>query len=403
MRARLAVLALGALPLAAASAAGVVPAPGVHPHEIVVGSVLDLSGPLAAEGVAIRNGLTLGFDEINAHGGVNGRKIRLIVKDSAYKADKARADAAALLKTGIFAMIGANGTPPVSAITKEVLAANIINLFPFVPAHASYTQLPQLEFALELPVAAQVQLGVKALLDQRGTLKVGVLYEQGTFGRAATTGARAEMDRRGLSVTKTESYTAGTHDLSPQIAALHAAGVELVVLGSVPQDALKAMAEAHRRHWYPVFLCSSACYVPETATLGGRTADGLYAVTTTPIPYVDSRDRKLRDWARRYEQRFHAVASAQALRAYLDSRLFAAALRRAGPHPTPLYLSRVLENMRAWTDPVYGGVAVDYSAHDHIGLHSGLLAQIVGGRWLLKGGPLALPGTDPPPTAPARH
>ncbi len=71
----------------------VVPAPGVHPHSVTVGSVLDLTGPLAAEGIAIRNGLTLAFDEINAHGGVGGRKLRLVAKDSAYDPDKARAAA----------------------------------------------------------------------------------------------------------------------------------------------------------------------------------------------------------------------------------------------------------------------------------------------------------------------
>ncbi len=374
-----------------AKAAAVVPAPGVQPHQLTVGSLLDLSGPLAAEGIAIKNGLTMGFDEINAKGGAGGRKIRLVTKDSAYDPAKAHAGAAALLKSGIFAMIGVNGTPPLSATLKQMAGANVLELFPFVPAHTSYAKLTQLEFALELPVAAQAQLGVKAVLDQRGTLRVGVLYQEGAFGRAVFMGAEDELARRGLAIARTETYAAGAGDLAPQIAQLRAAGVDLVVLGAVPQDALTAMVDARRQGWHPVFLCPSVCYTPETATLGGPSAEGLYSITVTPIPYPESRDAKLRDWARRYEQRFHALASAQALRAYLDTRLFAAALTRAGPHPTPLYFSRVLEDMPAWTDPDYGGVAIDYNAADHIGAHAGLLAKIAGGRWQIASAPLDLP------------
>ena len=367
------------------------PAPGVHPHEIVVGSILDLSGPLAAEGIAIKNGLTLAFDEINAKGGVGGRKIRLVARNSIYDPDKARAAARALLGEGIFAMIGSNGTPPVSATMGMVLDAGILHLFPFVPARPTYTPSQRLEFSIDLPVAAQVQVGVKALLDERGTLKVGVLYRDDALGRAALKGAARELARRGLKLVGTARYAAGTNDFAQQTAALRRDGVELVVLGAVPQETFGALAAARRARWFPVFLCPSSCYVPEAATLGGRAVAGLYSVATTPIPYPDLRGRTLRGWVRRYERRFRAVASPQALRAYLDGRLFAEALKRAGPHPTPLHFARVLEAMPPWTDPVYGGLPVDFTATDHIGLHAGYLAQIARGRWRLNSGPLAAP------------
>lgn len=375
----------------AAAVPTVVPAPGVTPGRIDVGSILDLTGPLAAQGIAIRNGLTLAFDEVNAKGGVNGRKLHLIAKDSAYDPEKARDAAHELLKKGVFAVIGSDGTPPVSATVPIVLKAGILHLFPFVPAHTAYVQSEQLEFAMDLPVAAQVQIGVKALLDRRGPLHVGVLYRGDAYGRAALKGATRELARRGLAITKAEEYAPGAHDLTPQLQALRRAGVELVVLGAVPQESFRALAQAHRRRWYPTFLCPTACYVPEAATLGGRTVEGLYSVATTPIPYPDAGSAKQREWVRLYERRFHAVASAQAFRAYLDGRLFAAALRRSGPHPTPLHFSRVLENMPPWTDPTYGGLAVDYTASDHMGLHAGYLAEIMKGRWRIVSTPIAVP------------
>ena len=386
-----ALLILGSAPASAGAAPSVVPAPGVRPAQITVGSVLDLTGPLGAEGIAIRNGLQLAFDEINAKGGIGGRKIRLDARDSAYDPDKARAAAQALLDEGVFAVIGSNGTPPVSATQGMVLDAGVLQLFAFVPARTAYAKSERLEFAMELPVTAQVQLGVKALLDQRGALRVGVLYRDGAFGRAALKGAAHELARRGLKIAKAARFTPGAQDLRTQLQSLREAGVELVVLGAVPQEIFRALAQARRERWYPVFLCPTACYVPEAATLGGATVDGLYSLSPTPIPYPDTGDKQLRDWVRRYEHRFHTLASAQAFRAYLDARLFAEALRRSGPHPTPLHFARVLEAMPAWTDPVYGGVPVDYSATDHLGLHGGYLTEIMHGRWHTIGDVQALP------------
>jgi branched-chain amino acid transport system substrate-binding protein len=57
---------------------------GVSKDEIVLGSIQDLSGPIAGFGKQIRLGMMLRVDEANEQGGVNGRKIKLLVEDSAY-------------------------------------------------------------------------------------------------------------------------------------------------------------------------------------------------------------------------------------------------------------------------------------------------------------------------------
>lgn len=376
-----ALLITGSAAARAADLPAVVPAPGVHPGEITVGSVLDLSGPLSAEGIAIKSGLTLAFEEINRQGGILGRQIHLIVKDSGYNPVKAQAGADALLHRGIFALLCPNGTPPVSAIADMVLNRGVLLLFPFASSPEDSPLSDRLQFDMELPVPAQIETGLKVLLDRRGALRVGVLYRDDAFGRAALDGAALELTRRGLAPAVAAAYKPGAQDFSAQIESLRQAGAELVVLGAVAQESFSAMASAHSRRWYPVFLCPSDCYVPEAATLAGLAPEGLYAVAATPIPYRDTRDPALDAWARRFESRFHTVASAQAFRAYLDGRLFAEALRRSGKFPTPLHFARVLENMPPWTDPVYGGIAVDYNSRDHLGLHTGFLAQFARGRW----------------------
>lgn len=364
-----------------ADAASVVPAAGVFAHKIVVASLLDLSGPLGAEGQAIRNGLSMAFDEINRKGGINGRKIELKVEDTGYDPRKAQAEAEKLADEGVFAVLCSNGTPPVSASMPVLLNAGILHLFALTTTDTTYVPSQPLEFALDQPVKAQIREGLETLLAERGDLEVGVLARDDTFGHEAVTGAETALAARGAHITETALFQPGSREFTAALKKLRRAGTELVVVGAVAQDAIDAIKQAHLQGWYPVFLCPQACYHPEVATLGGRTLSGLYAVASTPIPYPNDAD--LRGWVSAYEAHYATVASAQAFRAYLDARLFAEALARSGPHPTQRYFARVLENMPPWRDPVYGGLAVDFTAKDHLGLHASYLAQIRSGRWQL--------------------
>ena len=80
---------------------------GVANNQITLGTIQDLSGPLAASGKQTRNGLQMFFDELNARGGINGRQVRLLVEDSGYDPRKALLAAQKLVNSDrIFAMVG---------------------------------------------------------------------------------------------------------------------------------------------------------------------------------------------------------------------------------------------------------------------------------------------------------
>jgi branched-chain amino acid transport system substrate-binding protein len=81
------VFGLAALPAAAQTTK--VTNQGITPTEIVLGTHQDLSGPIKSWGVPVTNGMKLAVEEINAAGGINGRKLRLIVEDAGYDPKRA--------------------------------------------------------------------------------------------------------------------------------------------------------------------------------------------------------------------------------------------------------------------------------------------------------------------------
>src|SRR5689334_23022129 len=108
------VLALGHVP--ALAQATRVTNEGILSHEIVIGTHQDLSGPIRIWGVPISNGMRMAVEEINAAGGIQGRKLRLIVQDNGYDLNKAvEATHKLVERDKIFAMIGAMGSPTVLA------------------------------------------------------------------------------------------------------------------------------------------------------------------------------------------------------------------------------------------------------------------------------------------------
>ena len=85
---------------------------GISATEIVIGTHQDLSGPIKGWGVPVANGMKMAAEEINAAGGINGRKIRLVVEDSGYDPKKAVLASQKLIERDkIFAMVGPMGSP----------------------------------------------------------------------------------------------------------------------------------------------------------------------------------------------------------------------------------------------------------------------------------------------------
>src|SRR5436305_7054791 len=89
---------------------------GITDSEIVLGTHQDLSGPIKGWGVAVANGMKMAAEEINAAGGIHGRKLKLIIEDSGYDPKRAVLSTQKLIeKDKVFSMIGAMGSPTVLA------------------------------------------------------------------------------------------------------------------------------------------------------------------------------------------------------------------------------------------------------------------------------------------------
>src|SRR5574343_1608763 len=133
-----------------ALAAGLVQAQqqGVTKDEIVLGSILDQSGPLAGFGKQARMGMQLAVDELNETGGIQGRKIKLLVEDNGYDPKKAVLATQKLVNQDkVFLIASHIGTPMNNAAMPIMFEKGVINFFPLSAGREMFEPPHKLKFA----------------------------------------------------------------------------------------------------------------------------------------------------------------------------------------------------------------------------------------------------------------
>src|SRR3954464_2809305 len=161
-------LAAGWVSVTAASALAEEPVHGVTDTEIVIGTVTDLSGVTAIQGVNNANAIRLLFDEVNAKGGINGRKIRYIVEDNQYQVPRAVQAMNKLLNNDkIFMTIQDGGTPMNNATFQMSIDKKVPKLLPLSFARSMYEPFNKLKFSHTASYVDQMRAGVSSFVQQR--------------------------------------------------------------------------------------------------------------------------------------------------------------------------------------------------------------------------------------------
>lgn len=354
---------------------------GVSKTEIVLGTLQDLSGPLAPLGAPLRNGLQMRLDEANERGGVHGRKLRMVVEDTGYDPRKAVLATHKLIQNDkIFATIGNLGSAVVNATMTNFLDAGIPHLFPAAPQSNTYEPRHMLKFAITPAYSVTTPLAAKYLVMQNGYKKIGVLYQDDDYGQDVVKGIEAMARELNVGLCEKLSYKRGATDFSSQIARLKAADCDFLVLATVVRETIGAYAAARTQGWKVPMLVTVAGYTAQIHQLGGATMDGLYAALLTPHPYPDAGNKALQAWIENYRKRYAVEPNTWSVLGYSAADLLVRSLDRAGPTLTVDRMVSALESIRTSGD-IFGSPAYSFTPGDHLASRAVRVAQIRNGRW----------------------
>jgi len=379
MKKTLSMMALA--PAAALALSWAAQAEGFKGDTITLGTHQDLSGPIAFWGVPVKNGMQMAVDDINAKGGINGRKLALVAEDSGYDPKKAvLATQKLLTRDRVDIMVGMMGTPTVMAAMPLVLKRNVPHLFPLTAAEQMYEPFHKLKFSMFTPYRTQTRFGTTYFIRERGKQKICGLHQDDEFGLNVWRGGEDAAKAAGLSVVSVQTYKRGATDFSSQVARLKADGCDFVVMGTIIRETIGAMAEAKKIGWNVDMMGSSASFAPEVAMLGKGAVEGFYSAGQTPIPYYDTASPEVKAWMDRYKAKFGKDANVQAVAGYNVVTVMALGLQNAGSDLNVDSFIKGLEQINGYEDK-FGSPPVSFGPHRRLAGEEVLLSQIRNGRW----------------------
>ena len=356
-------------------------AQGVSKTEIVVGSIQDLSGPLAGYGKQVRNGMQLRVDELNEQGGVHGRRIVLKFEDSGYDPKRAVLAAQKLVNQDrIFIMAGHIGTAQNLAAMPVQFEKNVINFWPLTAAREMYEPFHRLKYSFAVPYFEQIRVMLPRLVKEKGAKRVCAHYQDDDFGLEVLKGAEAGLKGINMELVEKTSFKRGATEFSSQIARLKASNCDLVVLGTIIRETIGSIGEARKTGFNPVFLGSSAAYTDLIHKLGGKAMDGLYAAMATQHPYLDEASQPLRFWANKYKTRFNEDPSVFSVYGYLIIDGFIQVAQKVGPNLSTDSFIKAMDTM-SFPPDIFGSAGASYGPAKHLGSNASRLSQIQDGRW----------------------
>jgi branched-chain amino acid transport system substrate-binding protein len=377
-----ALLAAAALALALpAVTVAAEPVRGVTDTEIVIGTYTDLSGVTAMWGVNNSNSWRMVFDQVNAAGGINGRKIKYIIEDNQYQVPRSVQAANKLInRDGVFVMVANGGTPMNNAVMPDQLAKGVANIFPLTSARSMYEPLNHLKFGLGSSYYDQVRAGLKFFVEQRGKKKVCSMAQDTDFGRDITDGVKDQLKAENLTLAGETLHKPTDTDFSAAVARMRDANCDLIVLGTIVRDAVQIISAVRKIGWNVEMMGQAASYDDVVATVPGGATEGFYSMTPMLFVAEDATSPEVKAFVAAYHKEYGKGPNFAAQIGFTGAQVVVQALKNAGKELTTDSFVAGLESIKNYHD-VFGSPVIAFSPTKHQGSNQSFLCVVKDGHW----------------------
>ena len=285
-----AVLALGAATAVAAAVAlgparAQVDIPGVTDNRVLFGQSAALSGPAQSLGRGMRLGIRAAFEERNRRGGVHGRTLELLSLDDTYEPEAAIANTRRLIEEErVFALIGAVGTPTSNAAEPIASAAEVPYIGPFTGAEFLRSRSRPMVINIRASYFQETEEMVERLSSDLGITRIGILYQDDSYGLAGFKGLSRALKRRKLELAGVGTYPRNTTAVKTAVLDLNQSRPEAVVIIGAYRPVAAFIRWARLLGFDPVFINISFVGSNALANELGKDGDGVIVTQVVPFP-----------------------------------------------------------------------------------------------------------------------
>ena len=337
---------------------------GVGADTLLLGQSAALSGPAAALGTEMREGALAYFQQVNAGGGVNGRKIELRSHDDGYEPDRAAANTRKLIETDrVFALFGYVGTPTSQASLPIVSAAKVPFFGAFTGAELLRDPFNRYVFNVRASYFDETEKMVNHLVTG-GKKNIAVLFQNDSFGQAGLTGVENAMRRRNLKISGVGTVERNTTDVAAAVKSIGAAKPDAVIMISAYRSCAEFVRQAKKAGIASDYFNVSFVGAKALASDLGADGYGVMIAQVVPFPWAPNIP-VVKEYQRAMaKSNPQSALSFTSLEGFVAAKVFVEGLRRGGRELTRDKLIAGLESLR---DFDAGGFSVTFGPGNHNG------------------------------------
>lgn len=369
---------LGAAPAAAEQ--------GVTADSITLGAFGPITGPAAYIGLAGRDGAALAIKEINAAGGINGRKLNMIFEDDGHSPAKALAAVKKLIDEdkvfALFCVAGSNGTIGTIDYVKE---KGLVMYVSFASAPGvTWPFAKNLFRGGTTEVPRYGELYAEYLVDGLKARKIGIISGREEYPKNEGDALTKQLQKwYELAPTKRVEFNIGDKDFTPQLLEIQGADPQVIAFFGNPAEAAIAMRQARELGLTQPFFVGSNMVDQGLLTSAGPAAEGVSGFALIPL-VPNSSDPAMKAWRAKWSVEYPNLPAGRPntfdILSYADIYVVAEAMKRAGKELTTASFIDALEGLH---DYRVGAIASPrtFTKIHHIGNLRLQPMQVKNGQW----------------------
>jgi ABC-type branched-subunit amino acid transport system substrate-binding protein len=367
--------------------------PGVTSSSILLGGTAALSGPESAYYAPVAKGAQAYFAYVNAHGGVNGRKIDYKVVDDAYDpAQTVQATRQLVQQDQVFAIFNSIGTEHMLAVRPFLNQAKVPQLFVGSGARAILSGRSRYPWTIGyLPsFVGEGKTYGRYIAAHTPKARIAVLYENDDYGKDLRDGLQAGLGKNNK-IVATASYELTDTDMSAQIAQLKSSHADTLALFALPKQVIQAFLAAHKLGWQPHYYISAVSIDPFVmnvvgASAGKQVTEGAISsaflkVATDPALVNDPGAKLYKSIMHYFCQGCDPTALAH-IYGMASAYTMVDALKQAGKNLTREGVLRAATHLDEKANPfLQPGIVIKTSPTDYLAFEQVRMFRFTRGRW----------------------
>jgi branched-chain amino acid transport system substrate-binding protein len=352
---------------------------GADSNTIRIGVITSLTGSNAAFGQAHKAGYTIALDELNAKGGINGKKIELDYYDDQSKPDQAVQGVSKLVdQDHVPIILGAYSSESTRAIVPVVTQKQIPLIMPTAVADNVMETGSPFVFRICAGSGSYADGTLDFLKNNGSPKKLAIIYENTNFGQANNKSMTSAAQKAGVDLVGSEAYQASSPDYKALLQRVKSKNPEVIYFASYLLDAGTLMRQAEQVNLNPKYYTSAgtgfaAAEFPSPEKGAGKYSEYTFSVSQW-LPSAAWKGSK--DFDEKYFKLTGTHPAYHGMEAYATLMTAAEAIKNAGG-TTPVAIRDALRNLNLPQTP-FGPVKFDAKGQN---AHPVLITQVQGGQY----------------------